>query len=121
MGFQSRKVESRRRHRADDHRACTVHFGFGRSGFWLPEGIAVARVAAICPLGYGNDGSHGMLDVFRGKITDSSLEIVKALYLEEGGALPGRHHVGASSMTLHHVKDIGFLVRKFHDVLLPWG
>jgi 2-polyprenyl-3-methyl-5-hydroxy-6-metoxy-1,4-benzoquinol methylase len=71
----------------------------------------------------GVDSSHGMLDVFRRKISEKGLKNVKAVYLdlEKGGVLAGSYHLVISSMTLHHIKNISPLLKQFYSVLHPSG
>jgi ubiquinone/menaquinone biosynthesis C-methylase UbiE len=71
----------------------------------------------------GVDSSQGMLDVFKTKIKEQHLSNVKANYLDldKGDALDGSYHLIVSSMTLHHIKEIGTLLKLFHQVLRPSG
>lgn len=71
----------------------------------------------------GVDSSQGMLDVFRTKIKEQNLNNIKASYLDldNGGALSGSYHLIVSSMTLHHVKEIGPLLTQFHRVIYSSG
>jgi 2-polyprenyl-3-methyl-5-hydroxy-6-metoxy-1,4-benzoquinol methylase len=71
----------------------------------------------------GVDSSEGMLDVFKTKIKEHNLNNVKSDYidLDKGDVLTGSYHLIVSSMTLHHVKEIGPLLKLFHQILLPSG
>jgi ubiquinone/menaquinone biosynthesis C-methylase UbiE len=71
----------------------------------------------------GVDSSQGMLDVFKTKIKEQNLSNVKANYLdlEKGDVLDGSYHLIVSSMALHHIKEIGPLLKLFHRVLRPSG
>jgi ubiquinone/menaquinone biosynthesis C-methylase UbiE len=71
----------------------------------------------------GVDSSRGMLDVFKTKIKEQNLGNVKANYLDldKGDVLDSSYHLIVSSMTLHHVKEIGSLLKLFHQVLRPSG
>jgi ubiquinone/menaquinone biosynthesis C-methylase UbiE len=71
----------------------------------------------------GVDNSHGMLDVFKAKIENQGLTNVKAKYLdlEKGDELEGSYHLVVSSMTLHHIREIGPLLERFHRVTAPGG
>ncbi len=71
----------------------------------------------------GVDSSRGMLEVLRKKISDQGLTNATARYLhiDGGDVLAGSYHLVASSMTLHHVKDIASLLKQFYDVLQPSG
>jgi ubiquinone/menaquinone biosynthesis C-methylase UbiE len=71
----------------------------------------------------GVDSSQGMLDVFKTKIKEQHLSNVKANYfdLDKGDVLDGSYHLIVSSMTLHHIKETGPLLKLFHQVLRPSG
>lgn len=71
----------------------------------------------------GVDSSRGMLDVFEKKIKEQNLNNIKANYLDldNGGVLSGSYHLIVSSMTLHHIKEIGPLLKQFHRVMVPSG
>jgi len=71
----------------------------------------------------GVDSSQGMLDVFKTKIKEQNLNNIKASYLDldNGDVLSGSYHLIVSSMTLHHVKEIGALLKQFHRVIYPSG
>ena len=69
----------------------------------------------------GVDSSQGMLDVFNKKIKEQNLDNVKTNYLnlDKGDVLEGSYHLIISSMTLHHIKRVGPLLKLFHQVLRP--
>ncbi len=71
----------------------------------------------------GVDSSHGMLDVFKTKITEQNLNNVKFNYLDldKGDVLTGSYHLVISGMTLHHIKNISPLLKQFYSILLPSG
>ena len=71
----------------------------------------------------GVDSSRGMLDVFRQKIKGNDLTGIKAVHLDldRGDILTGSYDLIVSSMTLHHIKEIGPLLKQFHHVLRPSG
>jgi len=71
----------------------------------------------------GVDSSRGMLDVFKTKIKEQNLNNVKANYLDldKGDVLDGSYNLIVSSMTLHHIKEIGPLLKLFYQVLHPSG
>jgi 2-polyprenyl-3-methyl-5-hydroxy-6-metoxy-1,4-benzoquinol methylase len=64
-----------------------------------------------------------MLDVLNTKIKEQHLSNVKADYLDldKGDVLEGSYHLIVSSMTLHHIKEIGTLLKLLHQVLRPSG
>ncbi|HRU07577.1 MAG TPA: class I SAM-dependent methyltransferase [Candidatus Brocadiia bacterium] len=69
------------------------------------------------------DGSDGMLAVLNEKVLRLNLSNVKTLRVdpEAGGALEGTFGLVCSSMTLHHIQDVGQLLRQFHAILAPGG
>jgi ubiquinone/menaquinone biosynthesis C-methylase UbiE len=71
----------------------------------------------------GADSSPGMLEVLYKKIHDSRLKGMKAIQLNlEDQAVPkDRFHMVLSSMVMHHIAEIGRVLRAFHDMLLPGG
>jgi len=71
----------------------------------------------------GVDTSRGMLDVLEAKVAQQKLANVKTLLadLEKGDTLDGQYDLVASSMTFHHVKEIGPVVATLAGVLKPGG
>jgi len=71
----------------------------------------------------GVDSSRGMLDVFKTKIKEQNLNNIRVNYLDldNGDVLSGSYHLIVSSMTLHHIKEIGPLLNQFHRVMVPSG
>ena len=60
----------------------------------------------------GVDSSAGMLDVLKGKVASRNLANVKTQFLdlEQGAALAGSYDLIVSSMTLHHIREVGPLL-----------
>jgi ubiquinone/menaquinone biosynthesis C-methylase UbiE len=71
----------------------------------------------------GVDSSRGMLDVLNRKISDRNLANVKTRYvdLDQGDVLSGAYHRIVSSLTLHHIREVGPLLKQFHRLLRPSG
>lgn len=71
----------------------------------------------------GVDSSRGMLEKLERKVRELGLANVRTLFcdLEKNERPEGEYHLIASSMTLHHVAEIGPLFRLFHKLLLPGG
>jgi ubiquinone/menaquinone biosynthesis C-methylase UbiE len=71
----------------------------------------------------GADSSPGMLEVFHKKTQDSGLKGMKTIQLNlEDQAVPKDcFHMVVSSMVMHHIAEIGRVLRAFHDMLLPGG
>jgi ubiquinone/menaquinone biosynthesis C-methylase UbiE len=71
----------------------------------------------------GVDSSRGMLEAFTKKIKEGNIDNVRAEYLDldAGDILQGSYHLIVSSMTFHHVRETGKLLKDFHRILLPSG
>ena len=71
----------------------------------------------------GADSSHGMLDVLKRKIQEQGLSNVstRLMDLEAHETLEGDFDLIVSSMTMHHVIDVKFLVSDFVRALNPGG
>jgi ubiquinone/menaquinone biosynthesis C-methylase UbiE len=64
-----------------------------------------------------------MLDVLRSKIEERKLTNVKTEFidLEKTVTLKNKYHLVVSSMTLHHIENIGYIIHEFYNCLLPGG
>jgi 2-polyprenyl-3-methyl-5-hydroxy-6-metoxy-1,4-benzoquinol methylase len=71
----------------------------------------------------GVDSSQGMLEAFAAKAARQNLANVKTQFLDlDGGdTLTGRFDLIASSMTLHHIRDINQLLHQLYNVIAPSG
>ncbi len=71
----------------------------------------------------GADSSHGMLNVLKSKIEDKKLTNVKTEFidLEKSVVFKNKYHLVVSSMTLHHIENIGYVIRQFHRCLFSGG
>lgn len=69
------------------------------------------------------DNSTGMLEVTNEKIRAAKVENLKALKfdLEHNDYTGARVDLIFSQMVLHHISDIGNIIRKFHGMLNPGG
>ncbi|MDX9976331.1 MAG: methyltransferase domain-containing protein [FCB group bacterium] len=61
------------------------------------------------------DSAQGMLDVLDAKAKMLGLENVQTRHidLDAGGAITGNYHLIVSSMTFHHIPDVGALLSRF--------
>jgi len=98
------------------HDMDVLDFGCGTGLVTLQLQPFVRTITAV-------DSSRGMLDVLKSKIEEQKLTNVKTEYIdmEKGDTLKGSFHLIISSMTLHHVQDLGYLFRQFYGCLLPGG
>ncbi len=71
----------------------------------------------------GVDSSQGMLDILNRKISERNLTNVITRYadLDQGDVLSGAFHLAVSSMTLHHIRDVAPLLKRFCHLLHPSG
>lgn len=71
----------------------------------------------------GVDSSSGMLSELAGKIQQQGVSNVNTLHLdvEQGDVLSGSYHLVVSSMTLHHIPQVGQLFDQFKNILMPGG
>ena len=69
------------------------------------------------------DSSSGMLEVLRGKGEGKGLTniVIKHVDLDAGDTLEGRFDLVTSSMTLHHIAEIGPLLKMFYLITNPGG
>lgn len=93
-----------------------LDFGCGTGLVTLPVAASVSSVTAV-------DSSQGMLDMLKAKLAEQQIHNVRTQFvdLDRGDVLQGRFHLAFSSMTFHHVKDIGPLLAQFFSVLMPQG
>lgn len=93
-----------------------LDFGCGTGLVTLALQPFVRRVTGV-------DTSAGMLEELRSKVREKRLDNVDTVLLEPAASLtPGRRYdLIVSSMALHHVADVGALLRRFHEMLLAGG
>lgn len=91
--------------------------------FGCGTGLLSLRLIPFVRSATGIDSSGGMLAVFKSKIEKQELDNVRLnlVDIEKGDMLSGAYHLVASSMTLHHIKEIQPLLKQFHQILLPFG
>lgn len=91
--------------------------------FGCGTGLLTLQLSPLVHSITGVDGSRGMLSVLKAKIEDKGLTNIKIQLIDPSGGriLNGGYHAVVSSMTLHHVKEIGPLIGQFHRVMLPGG
>lgn len=69
------------------------------------------------------DRSQGMLSVLTDKIREKNITnvVTKQLDFEDEDDLDICFEAIVSSMTLHHIDDVGTLIKRFYELLLPEG
>ncbi|MBN2128213.1 MAG: class I SAM-dependent methyltransferase [Sedimentisphaerales bacterium] len=104
-------------------REVTLNAGMDVLDFGCGTGLISLRLAPLVRSVTGVDSSQGMLDVLAAKVMKQKLSNVRTLRLdiEKGDTLPGVYDLVVSSMTLHHIRDIGALLRQFRRVVSPSG
>jgi ubiquinone/menaquinone biosynthesis C-methylase UbiE len=68
------------------------------------------------------DSSQGMLDVLEKKIAAQEIKNVRTRHVDlEKDELPGSFDLVVSSMTFHHIKETGLLLKRISGILRPGG
>ncbi len=91
--------------------------------FGCGTGLLTVKVSPLVRSITGVDGSLGMLGMLEAKIKEGGLTNIKTQLVDPsvGGRIEGCYGAVFSSMTLHHVKEIGSLFEQFHRVTAPGG
>lgn len=91
--------------------------------FGCGTGLLTLRLQPAVHSITGVDSSQGMIDILTSKIREQGLKNVTArqLDLDQGDELEGQYDLVVSSMTLHHIPDVGPLIRRFAEILKPAG
>ncbi len=91
--------------------------------FGCGTGLLTLKLQPFVRSVIGVDSSQGMLDVLRAKIERNSLRNVRTRYLDigQGEILEGSYDLIVSSMTFHHIREIGPLLEQFRKVSAPAG
>ncbi|MBI5571654.1 MAG: methyltransferase domain-containing protein [Desulfomonile tiedjei] len=91
--------------------------------FGCGTGLVAVQLSPLVRSVTGVDTSRGMLDIFKTKVEQQHLTNVSTRFLDldRGDVLQGSYHLIVSTMTLHHVKDIGPLLEQFHEIMVPGG
>lgn len=91
--------------------------------FGCGTGLVALQLAGNVGKITGADSSRGMLEVFREKAKQFSLDNVDTIQLgpEERVMSSDQYDVVVSSMTLHHIRNVTQLLRNFHELLRPGG
>ncbi len=86
-------------------------------------GLVTLRLQPHVKTILGADSSRGMLGVLEGKVKAQGISNVRTVLVdfEKGERISGAFHMIISSMTMHHVKDTGELLRQWHALLHPGG
>jgi ubiquinone/menaquinone biosynthesis C-methylase UbiE len=91
--------------------------------FGCGTGLVTLKIAPHVDFITGVDSSQGMLDVINEKIINLNIKNARTqlIDLENDDELPGEYDLITSSMTFHHIHDIGTLLSKFFQALNPSG
>ena len=91
--------------------------------FGCGTGLLTLQLQPLVHSIIGVDSSQGMLDVLNAKIAKLNLPNIKARLFdhEKGDKLAGEFDVIASSMTFHHVREVGPLLALFREIMAPGG
>ncbi len=93
-----------------------LDFGAGTGLLTLALHPHVRSITAV-------DSLQGMLDVLDAKVRAQKFANVRTqvVDLEQGGRLEGQFDLVVSSMTFHHIRDVGMLLDRIAGVLKPSG
>jgi 2-polyprenyl-3-methyl-5-hydroxy-6-metoxy-1,4-benzoquinol methylase len=93
-----------------------LDFGCGTGLLTLQLALRVRSITGV-------DSSRGMLNVLTAKVAKQNLTNVRTLLLDldAGDDLTDEYHLIVSSMTLHHIREIGPLLERFYKALAPGG
>ncbi len=101
---------------APDRTMDALDFGCG-------TGLVTLELQPLVRSIMGADTSAGMLKKLRDKVAARGLDNVETILIgTDSDILPsGRFNLLVSSMTLHHVEDVGSLLQEFYRILVPGG
>ena len=91
--------------------------------FGCGTGLVTLRLQPYVRCIIGVDSSKGMLSVVDDKVARQGFANVYTQFVDfdKGVSLTGAFDLIVSSMTVHHVPDIGMLFRMWHQLLKPEG
>jgi len=91
--------------------------------FGCGTGLVTLQLASALRGITGIDSSSGMLERLNAKIQESGFTNIRTELCDvDTGKLPtGRYHLITSAMTLHHIKEIGPLLKALKTLLHPGG
>jgi 2-polyprenyl-3-methyl-5-hydroxy-6-metoxy-1,4-benzoquinol methylase len=91
--------------------------------FGCGTGLLSLRLHPLVASITGIDSSPAMLDVFRAKIAEGGWTNIDTQLIDpdKGDVLTGSYDLIVSSMTLHHIREPGILLRQLYGVLAPRG
>jgi 2-polyprenyl-3-methyl-5-hydroxy-6-metoxy-1,4-benzoquinol methylase len=91
--------------------------------FGCGTGLLTLQLAPRVKSITGVDSSRGMLNVLAAKVAKQNLTNVRTLLLdlEAGDTLTDEYDLIVSNMTLHHIRDIDFLLTRFSKAISPGG
>ncbi len=91
--------------------------------FGCGTGLVTLRLQPLVASITGIDSSQGMLDILKAKIARDQLTNIdtQLLDVEKGAVLKGEYDLITSSMTLHHMREPGVLLRQLCAALVSGG
>lgn len=91
--------------------------------FGCGTGLLTLNLAPLVRSITGVDSSRGMLDVLGKKVESAVIPNVRMQFvdMDKGDELKGSYDLIVSNMTMHHIKDVGTLIRQFYRLLKPSG
>lgn len=91
--------------------------------FGCGTGLVTLALAPLVNEVIAADSSQGMLEQLSGKLMDTGISNVRPFLITHDGAetLPTPVDLVVSSMTMHHIADVGGLIKSFLNTLSPGG
>lgn len=91
--------------------------------FGCGTGLVTLALAPLVNEVIAADSSQGMLEQLSGKLMDTGISNVRPFLIPHDGTetLPTPVDLVVSSMTMHHIADVGGLIKTFQSILSPGG
>ena len=91
--------------------------------FGCGTGLVTLALAPLVHEMFAADSSTGMLEQLAAKLVDADISNVSTLALPHEGTIqwPEQLDMIVSSMTMHHISDVGRLIMEFYAILAPGG
>lgn len=91
--------------------------------FGAGTGLVTLALAPLVNEIVAADSSQGMLQQLTAKLADAGIDNVRPLLIRQDAPaeLPGRFDLVVSSMVMHHIEDVGTLLKQFRSSLVAGG
>ena len=91
--------------------------------FGCGTGLVTLGLTEVCREVVAADSSAGMLEQLKAKLASSGIQNVLPQHISESpdAIFPEGLDLVVSSMTMHHIKDVGAMISRFYNILEPGG